>query len=246
MSKSGIYGIFNLENGKVYIGSTVSNQGFNARWGAHRYSLRRNKSKSRYLQNAWNKYGESSFRFSILEECPDEVLVRQEQAWIDCYNSMDHQFGYNLREASNHGKFSEESKKRLSIAIKKLNMKTFLGHHHTKESKRLLSIAHIGKKLTENTKRKIGEKSKLQKNNLGKKFSEEWKRNIGLAQSKPVLQINKVTGEIIAEFRSIADASRNTNINKNSIALVCRGHKTIVKGYLIHNRTAGGFIWRYK
>src|SRR5262249_2581676 len=42
-------------------------------------------SYSRYLQNAWTKYGEESFRFVVLERCLNEpiILVAREQYWID-------------------------------------------------------------------------------------------------------------------------------------------------------------------
>jgi hypothetical protein len=45
-------------------------------------------------------------------------------------------------------------------------------------TKEKLRQKNMGKKLSEETKRKIGEKSKLRKNNLGKVLSKEWKENI--------------------------------------------------------------------
>lgn len=42
-------------------------------------------------------------------------------------------------------------------------------------------------------------------------------------------------GDLIDNYKSIAEANKQTNINKTSIAKVCRGER----------KTAGGFFWRY-
>ena len=55
--------------------------------------------------------------------------------------------------------------------------------------------------------------------------------------SKSVFQIDKNTNEIIAEFPSIIEASRQTKINRRGI-LGCCGNKP-------HYNTAGGFKWKY-
>ena len=62
--KSGIYQIRNLVNGKVYVGSAVNLQ---HRRREHRSDLRNGNHHSIKLQRAYNKYGESSFAFEILE-----------------------------------------------------------------------------------------------------------------------------------------------------------------------------------
>lgn len=54
---------------------------------------------------------------------------------------------------------------------------------------------------------------------------------------KAVLQIDIETGDIIAEFQSIIEASISTGANKLSIGIVCR------EGRL---KSAGGYFWRYK
>jgi hypothetical protein len=42
------------------------------------------------LQNAWNKYGEDNFYFSVLELVPDkDKLIEREQYWIDKLNACD-------------------------------------------------------------------------------------------------------------------------------------------------------------
>lgn len=78
--RSGIYQIRNLVNGKRYIGSTAK---IGLRWKAHVSLLRRGVHRSVHLQSSWNKHGEESFEFSILEFCCVEQLLVREQYLLD-------------------------------------------------------------------------------------------------------------------------------------------------------------------
>jgi group I intron endonuclease len=93
----GIYEIVHTASGKRYIGNSrnVANRIY-----AHRYALRNNRHFCPYLQNAWNKHGESAFEFKLIERCFDEVtvLLAREQYWID----------KNLKRLYNSRKFSEQ------------------------------------------------------------------------------------------------------------------------------------------
>jgi group I intron endonuclease len=76
-----IYKIKNITNNKIYIGSAID---FNSRVRVHKFQLRNNKHHSKYLQRAWNKYGENSIEFEIIEIVNDEnKLILKEQFWID-------------------------------------------------------------------------------------------------------------------------------------------------------------------
>jgi hypothetical protein len=57
-TRSGIYAIRCLANGKVYVGSSA---GIDARWSEHRYDLNAGRHHSPHLQNAWVKYGAAGF-----------------------------------------------------------------------------------------------------------------------------------------------------------------------------------------
>lgn len=78
--KSGIYQIRNLVNGKRYIGSAKN---FQKRKHQHYHYLKYKKHHSKYLQNAFLKYGKENFIFEILVKCPSEYLLKLEQWFLD-------------------------------------------------------------------------------------------------------------------------------------------------------------------
>lgn len=111
-TSKGIYKISFLNNdkNKCYVGSTSNKNGFKYRWGQHLSLLRRNKHVSPKLQNAYNKYGEDSLCFEILEHVFDfNILWDKEQHYIDLLKSFN--CGYNiLPKAGNLTGYKHRSK----------------------------------------------------------------------------------------------------------------------------------------
>ncbi len=77
--KCGIYQIQCRPTGGRYVGSSAR---IYSRWSEHRRQLRLVIHHSWRLQEAWSRYGEASFDFSILHECEREALEFAEQHWI--------------------------------------------------------------------------------------------------------------------------------------------------------------------
>jgi predicted GIY-YIG superfamily endonuclease len=90
---TGVYQILCIASGKIYVGSAVD---IRQRWAQHRRLLRRNKHHNQHLQQAWNRYGETSFVFSILELTERDTLLSTEQQWIDKTRCFDSHVGYNI------------------------------------------------------------------------------------------------------------------------------------------------------
>ena len=76
----GIYRIRNVVNNKSYYGSSKN---INKRWGRHRLDLNNNRHHNSILQRAWNKYGESNFMFEVVELCDVDLLLINEQKYLD-------------------------------------------------------------------------------------------------------------------------------------------------------------------
>jgi len=110
----GIYKITNVQNGKIYIGSSVEPK---SRWNQHLHHLRKNKHHSQHLQRAFLKYEENSFCFEVIEETTQENLIIREQFYLNKFNSCDVKVGYNLCPIAGSSlgiKRSEEFKRKVS------------------------------------------------------------------------------------------------------------------------------------
>lgn len=224
---SGIYQIRNLINSHIYIGSSCD---LNLRQKDHFRHLRYGTHHNKYLQNAYNKYGEDQFVFEILEYCDKNELIIREQWYIDSWNPE-----YNLcpTAASPLGfKHSDETKNLLREL--KLGLPSFFkGKKHTTETKNRMSENHanvsgdknpmFGKHLSNKSK------EKLSKSRIGRFIGKDH------PNSKSVLQIDSKTNEILYQFESINLASKETNISGGHITLVCQGKR----------KHAGGYKWKY-
>lgn len=121
----GIYKITNNINGKCYIGQSRDIQ---KRWTSHK-NVPFNPNYQEYdypLYKAIRKYGLENFSFEVLEECLIEELNEKENFWIDKYNSIDSDYGYNqtLLGFHQHGiKLTEED---VSLITKDLEESTEL------------------------------------------------------------------------------------------------------------------------
>lgn len=186
---AGIYTIFNTITNDMYIGSAIN---IKARWKNHRTLLSRNKHHSIILQRAYNKYGCDALDYSIIEYIDnDSSLIDREQVWLDFFRPK-----YNIlkvagspsgfkmsnetrrkmslsRTGKKRAKFTEEHRKNISLA--KIGKKLKL----TPEGREKLLATHTGKayclgrKLTEEHKRKLSERLIGNSRTLGMKFSPE-------------------------------------------------------------------------
>ena len=128
MTKSGIYAIIHHISGRRYIGSAKDTR---KRWHRHLCVLRKGKHENSHLQRMWDKYGESSFSFAILEaDIPVDKLIEREQHWIDAADWP----LFNARRVADSN----------------------LGVAHTEESKMKMSrAARVRKKISDETRAKM-------------------------------------------------------------------------------------------
>jgi group I intron endonuclease len=192
MATSGIYLIVNLANNKIYVGSAIDTDD---RWRLHKLELNRDNHHNRHLQSAWNLYGETGFKFYVIEFVAHN-LEEREQYWIDHLNATNHSIGYNICKAGRNRsgvKASEETRKKLSESHK-----GYKQSKETKEKRRLKMIGNQfnkGRKQTEAHKAAIiasrkgyvpsaETREKIRLSNLNQKRSEEAKRKMSIAAKK--------------------------------------------------------------
>ena len=160
---SGIYKILCIGSGKPYIGSAVC---LNSRWACHRNLLRNKKHSNKHLQNSWNKYGEDSFVFSVIENCPNNGLRNREQYWIDLYKAYDPLLGMNNSPTASTTigfRHSEGTKKFLSDIAKTRGYPAhFRAYAEAHRGEPGHSKGKPGKKWTEEEKKAASESRKGQ------------------------------------------------------------------------------------
>lgn len=214
-------------NGKVYIGITGQKPKY--RWdNGNGYK------QNTYFYNAIQKYGWENFEHEILfTELTKEDACTKEKELITLYDSTNRNKGYNLSvggELSALGAILSDETRRKMSKSRTGEKNHFYGKHHSKETKKIISDKAKKRTRPEETKRKTSETLK------GHIVSEETRKKISDKHSKkPVVQLNQ-NNDIMATYISIMEAHRQTGIRRAGISACCR-HK---------QKTAGGFIWRYK
>lgn len=270
MSK--ICGIYKITSpsGKVYIGQSVD---IKRRFTSYKTL---NKSKSQVkLYNSFVKYGVDKHIFEIIEECLVDFLNEKERYWQEYYNVLEPSKGLNLCLTGTKDKkhlHSEETKLKMRESRKGYNhtketiaklseMITCIspdGIHYSGNCKEIANIIgvtssaiynvlyksitgkvkgyHSFKMLTPNDKYlanlEIIKQNKPKISDLCKQVSSA---NCKRLFSKPIIQYDKLMN-IISEYESLSEAARQTKINAQNISSVCLGK----------NKSAGGYIWKYK
>lgn len=186
MAYTGVYRLYYKDSNKYYIGST--SQSFSKRFNTHLCELRKGNHHNQPLQRGYNKYGEDRLIMEPLIICDKELALELELIAIT-----------SLRPEYNASKTCTSR----------------LGVKASKNTRKLMSEAKKGRKLTEEHKQKISEgvlragyivsksqKEALSKNmtnrivssdtrlkireaNIGKRHSEDTRTKMSISHSKP-------------------------------------------------------------
>lgn len=122
MKLCGIYKIENKTNGKVYIGQSVDICRRISAHRSHAFDQSNTHAYSLYLYTAMRKYGLDGFTYSIIEQCPKEMLNEREQYWINYYKSNEKCHGYNMSDGG-ISKYIKSMTKKSNISKKKRRVK---------------------------------------------------------------------------------------------------------------------------
>ena len=212
-----VYAHRNLKNGKSYVGMTSQEPKY--RWDNGKGYKNQPKIWADIQNSDWN----SDWQHEILGKFENEQDALKYEAFLIAMLDTVRN-GYNSSTYSSYG-FTEETRKKISESMTG-EKNPLYGKHHSEE-----------------TRKKISESMTGEKNPLyGKHHSEDTKRKMSeahkekiYANTKPILQFSK-NGELIAEYYSLTEASRQTGCSAPHICSCCKGNR----------KSAGGFIWKYK
>ena len=233
-------------SGKVYIG--ITRKTAIKRWANGKgYKL------NPHFHNAILKYGWNQISHEILETgLSREKAMEEERRLIALYDATNPLFGYNMTFGGECGaKFTEEVKEKISVRLS--------AYYADPENKRKCAERQLGKKCSEETKRKMSEsqkaritdevREKLRTASAGRRYpnrkghpqTKESKKRISDAKKgkhyggkgrnpKPVLCVE--TGIV---YESAIKAQEATGCGYGNIYRVCN----------MGRGTAGGYKWQY-
>jgi hypothetical protein len=111
-----VYRIICQSTGKFYVGSALN---IWKRIGEHVLALRK-KRKCKAFQKDWDRYGEYSFTFQILERAIPKDLLTKEQKWLCLLQPWSLEIGYNTswKAFNTKNDISYDGKRRMSRSLK--------------------------------------------------------------------------------------------------------------------------------
>lgn len=206
--KSGIYKIYSKN--KVYIGSASC---LYKRLNSHKRALILNKHYNRILQNYYNKYGNKSLEFEVLEFCDKEDLLARESFYINAFNSI--KKGFNILPAFRNSGIilTKEHRKNISIGLKKVtnkNLPTLLESLKTaRESLKLKkangtykpTICRKGVAVSEDIRDKMRNAKIGKKRNWSTQTKESYALNAKLSRQGEHSHLCKLTEELVREIK---------------------------------------------
>ena len=208
-----IYKIKNKIDNKIYIGQTT--QDLESRWKGHR----KNSSNCRYLKSALKKYGVENFEFKLVCITFDNQLDDMEIKYIEQYNCLVPN-GYNIRLGGNSGKHNEETKRKIGDTMKNKYkngmVHSKLGKHPSEETRKKLSEARKGKKLSRET--------------IDKAVMTRLKQ-----RNRKIIQYD-IHGNRLNSFDSCKEAGEYIGSTTSNISSCCLGKA----------KTSKGYIWKYE
>lgn len=198
--------------------------------------LNKQNHNNKHLQSSWNKYGEKSFIFRVIEYCEIDILDQKENYYIDLFKSNDNNFGFNYRidNKTNRGlKWSDDQRRKMHEQINKEN--SYYKNHTipreimekawnasrnriwTDEDKKRHSIIMTGTKVKNTSNMKLAQQGS--KNPSSKLTEDDVKEIICLCQSQYCSHklIAKVYGISLGSVNSISINRTWKHIDRNKI-----------------------------
>ena len=209
-----IYKVINTETNETYIGATTKS--INERKIDH--IQKSNNDKGYKFHNAINSYGANSFQWIQIDTASDNnELASKEIKYISEYDALEN--GYNSDKGGGFKKI-----------VYQYNLDGTLSNTFENLTAAATSVNATKKGISKacwNVNHTLG----------GYLWSYEYKEKFipdSDNRKKEVLQYN-LNGNLLAQYISVAEASRKSGLSKTCISRCCRGERD----------RSGGFLWKY-
>lgn len=192
------------------------------RWAGHIHSSKKN--SSLLLHQAIRKYGEENFTHEILEVCESlENALQREIFWISQLKTHDRKFGYNMTFGGDCVMLTDDQRENQRHLTKEAMHRPDVRARHLK----IQADPNVRKRKSDSAKKA------WQRSDVREKHQVATQRRIASGMGHSVLQLD-MDENVIAQFHSRNEASRQTGVPRTSIS-------ECIKGNLKH---AGSFIWK--
>lgn len=182
----GIYILRNLNNGRLYVGSSIN---LSKREREHFRALIRGAHKNPYLQADFNKCGSDAFKFEIVSERPNEELLEVEQLFLNClFDRQNNCYNISPTAGNTLGKKHKNSTKE-KISQKARGNQRWLGKKHNEVTKLLIGQKSKGRIFSEETKQLL---SKINSERANTNEFKEMISNLHKGKPKSVEQKQKM------------------------------------------------------
>ena len=207
------YKILNIVTAKAYYGSTNN---FKKRSADHTRLLTRNKHHSIKLQNSWNKHGQDSFIFSVIETfISADDMLRAEKLLIDTYYCASYNISTEVTKGHRLGRpHTQETKDKLS--------KMFKGRTVSAEAIEKIKKARQGQIMRKGFKHSIESINKVKTKRAMQVMKSGWKMSVEAKEKMSLLRPgNKYPRATIitkdAIYLGYEAAANALNVSKQSI-----------------------------
>ena len=263
-----IYMYINKINERKYVGQAKD---FNKRHMTHM-----KESSNKYpIDRALKKHGEENFEIKILIENVEstEKLNEYEKFFIKRYKTLATEWGYNISNGGESGHnnfagkteeemkeiFNDEWREKVSNRVKEYWKN--LDNDKKESIKKKIGTSNKGKKISDETRKKLSDINKGENNNMyGKKHSEESKQKMSQSQKGKKRnddfkeKISKVTkGKNNPRSKRVAQYDLNGNLIKiwdyaKQVSQELNINYITLNDYLNNRRKTNeykGYVWKY-
>lgn len=226
-----IYCITNKINGKKYIGQTIRT--IQKRWNEHKWAATtaQEHSKSKYLYTSMRLYGIENFSIQEVlkiskkdkNELLDELNIL-EKHYIDKYNSLWYQNGYNLVSGGLNGITRGSEVIRYTINGEKVG-----------EFNSFSELARIEKVDISTIERQCKKHLCIDGKTVLFFKNEIFDTSIITYSNQNIIKQYTTQGDLVYVFHNTKEISEKNNYNVNAILRCCRGL----------SKTSCGYVWRF-